>query len=64
MALINSIKQIKEINNQIKISIADYHKRLKEQGADMDVGQYGQESEYSLRGIIGGVKDINTDISY
>lgn len=64
MALINSIKQIKEINNQIRTNIVDYHKRLKKEGADMDVGQYGQESEYSLKGIIGGVKNINTDISY
>lgn len=64
MALTNSIKQIKDVNNQIKVNIVDYQKRLKDQGADMEVGQYGSESEYSLKGVIGGVKNINTDISF
>ena len=38
----------------------DYHRA---QGTDMDSCAYGHENEYCLQGIIGGIKNILTDVS-
>ncbi len=60
-------KTIGDISNKkdlIAINLETYRKRLKDQGADMNVGQYGSESEYSLNSLVGGIKNILTDISF
>ncbi|MEG1951763.1 MAG: hypothetical protein RRY07_10595 [Bacteroidaceae bacterium] len=60
----NTIIEIRKLRDSITLNLEGYRKRLKEQKADMNVGQYGNESEYSLNGLIGGVKNILTDVSY
>lgn len=59
-----SIIDITSLKDQIAENVELYRQRLRNQGADMNVAQYGNEQEYSLNGLIGGVKNILTDISY
>ena len=56
-----SIIDITSLKDQIAENVELYRQRLRNQGADMNVAQYGNEQEYSLNGLIGGVKNILTD---
>jgi hypothetical protein len=60
----NTITKIAELKDSIATNLEAYRKKQVAQKADMNVGQFGTESEYSIIGLIGGVKNILTDISY
>jgi len=60
----NTITKIAALKDSIAINLEAYRKKQVSQKADMNVGQFGSESEYSIIGLIGGVKNILTDISY
>lgn len=60
----NSINQIKAYRDNIVTEIETYKLNLKTQKVDMNLAQFGSESEYCFNGLIGGVKNILTDISY
>lgn len=60
-ALIVDIKtQLANIQQNLD-AFREYHKA---QGTDMDVCNYGNESEYNLKGVIAGVKNILADIGF
>lgn len=60
-----TIKEIKEIKDSVVNNIDDYKRVMKsEPNIDMNTPQFGSESEYSINGLIGGVKNILTDISF
>jgi len=60
----NTIIQIRNQRDKIFDEIEAYRNFMKGQSADLGIGQFGQESEYSINGLIGGVKNVLTDISY
>lgn len=54
---------IKETLDSIRKNLDGFRDYHKAQGTDMDTCAYGQENEYCLRGIIGGIKNILIDVS-
>lgn len=60
----NTIKKIKEIHEQIEEELTSYQKHYKDNNQDMNSCNWGQEKEYCINGIIGGIKNILTDISF
>ncbi|MDR0907966.1 MAG: hypothetical protein LBM63_05120 [Rikenellaceae bacterium] len=59
-----TITKIAELKEEINDNLDSYTRSQRSSGADMNVGQFGSENEYSINGIIAGVKNILTDISY
>ncbi|MDR0810890.1 MAG: hypothetical protein LBN23_01235 [Paludibacter sp.] len=59
-----SITQIKNLRDTISQNLETYRNFLKNNSTDMTTVQYGSEREYCINGLIGGVKNILTDISY
>ena len=60
-ASINTIKtQLGNIRQNLD-AFREYHKA---QGSNMVVCNYGSENEYSLKGVIGGVKNILDDLGF
>jgi chromosome segregation ATPase len=59
-----TITQIKGVKDQISINLESYKSYVKNQKIDLNTGQYGSENEYCINGIIAGVKNIMTDISF
>jgi len=59
-----TIIEIKKKKEQIETNLETYKKRLKDQNADLNVGQYGSEGEYSLNSLVAGIKNILTDLSF
>jgi hypothetical protein len=59
-----TITQIKSLRDTISQNIEAYKNYVKSQSIDMNLAQYGSEREYCINGLIGGVKNILTDISY
>ena len=60
----STIKEIKASLSNIQTnldSFREYHKTL---GTDMMSCKYGNENEYNLKGVIAGVKNIMTDVSF
>lgn len=60
----NTITQIATLRDSITKNLEVYRKKQVAQKADMNVGQFGGESEYSITELIRGVKNVLTDISY
>ena len=50
-----TIIEIKKQKEQIETNLEIYKKRLKDQNADLNVGQYGSEGEYSLNSLVGSI---------
>lgn len=59
-----SIKSIETTLNNVLGSLNSFREYHKSQGVDMDTCCYGNESEYNLKSIIGGVKNILTDMGF
>lgn len=57
-----SIKDIREIKNRISELIKTYKTEIKNSGYDLNQ-KFGSEEEYSIYSLIGGVRNILTDIS-
>lgn len=60
----STIIQIKEYKDKIKTGLDTWKTSLKSRNIDMNIAQYGAENEYSINGLIGGIKNILTDVSY
>lgn len=58
---INTIKSLLADIQQNLDAFREYHKT---RGTDMDVCSYGSENEYSLKGVIGGIKNILIDLRF
>ena len=59
-----TIKKIKEIIPKIDENLINFRKYFKEQNTDLDSALYGDESEYSVNGIVAGVKNVLTDMRF
>lgn len=59
-----TINEIKSTLDSIRQSLDAYREHHKNQGTDMDTCNYGSENEYNLKGIIGGIKNVLTDVSF
>ena len=60
----STIIQIKEYKDKIKTGLDTWKTSLKSRNIDMNIAQYGAENEYSINGLIDGIKNILTDVSY
>ena len=60
----STIIQIKEYKDKIKTGLDKWKTSLKNKNIDMNIAQYGAENEYSINGLIDGIKNILTDVSY
>lgn len=60
----NTIVQIRTTKEAITQSIEGYKDAIKNGGIDRKTNQYGSEQEYCINGLIGGINNILTDISY
>ena len=60
----STIIQIKEYKDKIKTGLDTWKTSLKSRNIDMNIAQYGAENEYSIYGLIDGIKNILTDVSY
>ena len=60
----NTVLQIKELKGNISTYLEQYQNYVKIQKLDLKTGQYGSENEYCINGLIGGIKNILTDISF
>ncbi len=59
-----SIITIKDLLQQVQTNLDVYQQYHKDNGTDMDACAYGSEQEYSIKGLIAGIKNIMTDLSY
>lgn len=59
-----TITQLKSIKEQISLNLESYKSYVKAQKSDLQSRQYGSENEYCINGLIGGVKNILTDVSF
>lgn len=60
-----SISNIKSSLATLQENLPNFHKYLKENYTDtMNTGQWGREKEYSPNGLLGGIQDIITDLTY
>lgn len=60
----STIIQIKEYKDKIKTGLDTWKTSLKSRNIDMNIAQYGAENEYSINGLIDGIKNMLTDVSY
>lgn len=60
-----SISNIKSSLATLQENLPKFRKYLKENYTDtMNTGQWGREKEYSPNGLLGGIQDIITDLTY
>ena len=59
-----TITKIKSFRDAISLNLEAYRSYLKNNSVDMTTAQYGSEQEYCINGLIGGIRNILTDISY
>ena len=59
-----SINTIKTQLGNIRQNLGAFREYHKAQGSNMVVCNYGSENEYSLKGVIGGVKNILDDLGF
>lgn len=59
-----SITQLKQLKENVSANLESYKTYVKAQKIDLNSGQYGNENEYCINGLIGGVKNILMDISF
>ena len=59
-----TIKFIKDILPKIEESRNSFRLYYKNQGTDLEAALYGNETEYSVNGIVGGVNNVITDMRY
>lgn len=60
----NTIKAIRDLIPQVEDNLNAYQLYHKNNGTDMDAYNWGSEKEYSIKGIIAGVKNILTDLKF
>ncbi len=60
----NTIRKIRDLHGKIGTSLLAYQSCHEGKGTDMTAYTCGSEQEYSINGIIAGIKDILTDIAY
>lgn len=60
----NTIKAIRDLIPQVEDNLNAYQLYHKNNGTDMDAYNWGNEKEYSIKGVIAGVKNILTDIKF
>lgn len=59
-----TISDIRDLHAKITQSLELYREYYRKSNTDMDSNSYGNEQEYCIKGIIAGVQNILTDISY
>ena len=59
-----SIKAIKELIVSIQNNLETFRKYQRDNSVDTDAYSYGDESEYNIKGIIAGIKNILIDIRF
>lgn len=59
-----TIKKIKEILPKIDEHLINFRKYYREQNTDLDSALYGDETEYSVNGIVAGVRNVLTDMRF
>ena len=57
-----TIKKIKDCIPYIEENLITFRKYFKEQNTDLEAALYGDETEYSVDGIVAGVKNIISDM--
>ena len=60
----NTIKAIRDLIPQVEDNLNAYQLYHKNNSTDMDAYNWGSEKEYSIKGIIAGVKNILTDLKF
>lgn len=59
-----TIKKIKDCIPYIEENLITFRKYFKEQNTDLEAALYGDETEYSVDGIVAGVKNIISDMRF
>ena len=59
-----TIKSIKGLLPTIDKNIISFRQYFKDQKTDLDAALYGDETEYSVNGIVAGVKNILSDMRF
>ena len=59
-----TIKKIKDCIPNIEDNLVTFRKYFKEQNTDLEATLYGDETEYSVDGIVAGVKNIISDMRF
>lgn len=59
-----TIKKIKDCIPNIEDNLVTFRKYFKEQNTDLEAALYGDETEYSVDGIVAGVKNIISDMRF
>jgi len=59
-----TITQIKNLKSTISTNLEVYQNYLKSQNTNIETAQYGNEQEYCIKGLIGGIKNVLSDVSY
>lgn len=60
----NTIIQIRTAKETLAQNLETYKDSIKNSNVDRKTNQYGSETEYCINGLIGGINNILTDISY
>jgi hypothetical protein len=60
----NTIIQIRAAKETLLQNLETYKNATKNSGVDRKINKYGSEQEYCINGLIGGIGNILTDISY
>lgn len=60
----NTIKAIRDLIPQVEDNLNVYQQYYKSNGIDMEACTWGSEKEYSIKGIIAGVKNILIDVKF
>lgn len=59
-----TIKKIKDILPVIDENLISFRRYFKEQNTDLEAALYGNEAEYSVNGIVAGVKNVLSDMHF
>lgn len=59
-----SITAIRNLATNIQDNLEAYRKYQKDNSVDTDAYSYGNENEYSIKGIIAGIKNVLTDVLF
>lgn len=59
-----TISDIRDLHEKITQNLESYRDYYKKSNVDMDSNSFGNEREYCIKGIIAGIQNILTDISY